>query len=542
MLAKIGKNRKDSGQTMVEFALALPVVLALVFGVIEFGFLLWSYSSVNSAAREAARYGIAIGDGTVAGQRYYDCAGIKNAAMRVGSFAGMEADDVLIHYDSGPNTTTKYATCEDLAAFAGDDTIEFGDRIVVSVTHDYQPIAALIGFNIQPFNMVATSNRTIVKSAEVVASGNGTGGTGGTPACFSVTTSHTGDGSDPTISPSQSSGCNLYEYLAGEDLTLSASPAIGWSVAGWSGTDNDASSSTTNTVSMPGGSTEISVTYFSGTPTCYSLSLSSNGTGSGSGPTASPTKSAVCGTSGTYVSGEVITLTATPNAGSAITGWSGTTNNASTSSPNTVSMPAGNHSASVTFDIAVPVCYSLSVSHTGNGSDPVPSASNCTGGTYVSGTLVTLNATADSGYDVSGWSGTDNDGSTSNTNTVTMTSNKSVSVAYVVSTVLDPPVNIEVADWKWQNGQKQCQRIDLSWTANPGWAPLTPVKYEVFNGSTSWGYITSAYWDANLNANMGELITVGVRAIFAGGVTSRTQEVTYACFENSLVLWGSVVK
>ena len=238
MIAKNRLNSKDLGQTMVEFAMVLPVVLSLVFGVIEFGFLLWSYSSVNSAAREAARYGIAIGGGTVSGQRYYDCAGIKNSAMKAGAFAGMEAGDVSIHYDNGPTNapgyTIKYNTCEELAALAGSDSIVFGDRIVVSVTHDYQPIASLIGFSIQPFNMVSTSNRTIVKSAEVVASGNGGGGGGGggTPACFTVSTSHTGDGADPMISPAKSSGCNLSEFLAGETLTISASPAIGWTVGG----------------------------------------------------------------------------------------------------------------------------------------------------------------------------------------------------------------------------------------------------------------------------------------------------------------------
>ncbi len=52
-------NRRH-GQGMVEFALALPIFLLLVFGVIEAGHLLMTYSAVYSAAREGARYGAAV--------------------------------------------------------------------------------------------------------------------------------------------------------------------------------------------------------------------------------------------------------------------------------------------------------------------------------------------------------------------------------------------------------------------------------------------------------------------------------------------------
>jgi hypothetical protein len=42
-------------QGMVEFALALPIVLMLMLGVVEFGRLMVTYSSVYTASREAAR-------------------------------------------------------------------------------------------------------------------------------------------------------------------------------------------------------------------------------------------------------------------------------------------------------------------------------------------------------------------------------------------------------------------------------------------------------------------------------------------------------
>ena len=51
-------HRNDSGQDLVEYALALPVFLLLVFGIMEFGILFMNYNTVAGAAREGARAGI----------------------------------------------------------------------------------------------------------------------------------------------------------------------------------------------------------------------------------------------------------------------------------------------------------------------------------------------------------------------------------------------------------------------------------------------------------------------------------------------------
>jgi Flp pilus assembly protein TadG len=50
------KNHK--GQSLVEFAIILPLLLLLVIGIIEFGMMLNSYLAINNAAREGARAGI----------------------------------------------------------------------------------------------------------------------------------------------------------------------------------------------------------------------------------------------------------------------------------------------------------------------------------------------------------------------------------------------------------------------------------------------------------------------------------------------------
>lgn len=48
--------RRQRGNTLTEFALILPFVLAGIFGVIEFGRALYTYHFVSYAAREASRW------------------------------------------------------------------------------------------------------------------------------------------------------------------------------------------------------------------------------------------------------------------------------------------------------------------------------------------------------------------------------------------------------------------------------------------------------------------------------------------------------
>jgi Flp pilus assembly protein TadG len=49
--------KHDQGQAVVEFALALPFLLAFIFFIVDAGFFAYSYISVTNAVREGARCG-----------------------------------------------------------------------------------------------------------------------------------------------------------------------------------------------------------------------------------------------------------------------------------------------------------------------------------------------------------------------------------------------------------------------------------------------------------------------------------------------------
>jgi Flp pilus assembly protein TadG len=59
----IGSLRRDrhelqKGQDLVEYALALPIVLLILMSILDLGRVIYVYSSLHNSVRDGARYGI----------------------------------------------------------------------------------------------------------------------------------------------------------------------------------------------------------------------------------------------------------------------------------------------------------------------------------------------------------------------------------------------------------------------------------------------------------------------------------------------------
>ena len=67
------RRRTDRGASAVEFALVFPILLVLVFGLIQYGLYFWALQGGSDLARSGARLA-AVGDDTIVGCNDFETA------------------------------------------------------------------------------------------------------------------------------------------------------------------------------------------------------------------------------------------------------------------------------------------------------------------------------------------------------------------------------------------------------------------------------------------------------------------------------------
>ena len=198
-------------------------------------------------------------------------------------------------------------------------------------------------------------------------------------------------------------------YDNGTVVGLTATPAAGYQFDGWSGDVSGATASVN--VTMDADKT-VTATF-----SLIQHALTINAANGSVATNPNPTN-------GTYDYGTVVGLTATPAAGYQFDGWSGDVSGA-TASVN-VTMDA-DKTVTATFSL---IEYTLTIVET-NGTinvNPTPSNVINNSGTFADGTVVSLTAVPDSGYQFDGWSG-DATGTT-NPLSITMDADKTVTAIF----------------------------------------------------------------------------------------------------------------
>lgn len=167
---------------------------------------------------------------------------------------------------------------------------------------------------------------------------------------YNLTVARSGSGSVTSSPAGISCGSDCSEaYASGTSVTLTATPASGYTFAGWSGACSGTGGCT---VSMT--TTRNVTATFNAIPT-YALTVSRSGSGTVTSAPAGINCGADCSES--YASGTSVTLSASPGSGYLFGGWSGAC--AGTASTCTVSMTAA-RSVSATFTASGPIVYQIS--------------------------------------------------------------------------------------------------------------------------------------------------------------------------------------
>jgi Flp pilus assembly protein TadG len=138
--------KDENGAVIAEFALVLPLLVFLLFGMIEFGLVLFNKQVITNASREAARAGIVI-DADTGGQGY---------DQWVQSIAENYCSNYLIDLGGSavPQVQPTYTA------------MGFGNELQVLVTYDYHflifgELAAVFGLS--DWSSVNLAARTVMR-------------------------------------------------------------------------------------------------------------------------------------------------------------------------------------------------------------------------------------------------------------------------------------------------------------------------------------------------------------------------------------------
>lgn len=143
--AQCGQRRTDDGAAAVEFALVVPFLILLTFGLIQYGFYFWAKQGGSDIARTAARMA-AVGAPASCVDFRSDVVGLID-----GFGAAQGAGTITRTYRNGPGNTDE-------------SLVEVGDVVTISVTFE----SIDLGMPIIPFVDGGRVSETVESRVEFV--------------------------------------------------------------------------------------------------------------------------------------------------------------------------------------------------------------------------------------------------------------------------------------------------------------------------------------------------------------------------------------
>lgn len=141
-LTLLRRLRRPAGAELIEFALVLPMLLLVIVGIFDFGFMFRDFGVITNAAREGARIGVLTG---------YSTTDVQTRAGTYITAAGLDATQA-----------TTAVAIEDLAV-GGTATVKVV-RVTVTYPHSFSflgPIASLVGGSFGSVSLRAVSTMRV---------------------------------------------------------------------------------------------------------------------------------------------------------------------------------------------------------------------------------------------------------------------------------------------------------------------------------------------------------------------------------------------
>lgn len=129
------RRRREAGQSLVETALVLPVLLIILMGIFDFGRAIFAYNAVSNSAREAVRVAI-VNQNTTA---------VEDEAKR--SAIGLDPAEIDVTF-----------SIPDCVA------VQVGCTAQVQVDHRWMAITPIIGNLIGPIPLSSTTEMKVERA------------------------------------------------------------------------------------------------------------------------------------------------------------------------------------------------------------------------------------------------------------------------------------------------------------------------------------------------------------------------------------------
>jgi hypothetical protein len=152
------RRRREHGQSLVEFALVIPIIVLMIASFVEIGRAVFAYNTVANAARQGARVAIVnqLPDVTDCDESrpiedpYEPHWSIIGCAILAGKTLGLSAANVTVAYVTPPSTTLSCSP-----------TLHVGCIASVTVTFQYDISTPFVSRFIGPITMTQTSEMPV---------------------------------------------------------------------------------------------------------------------------------------------------------------------------------------------------------------------------------------------------------------------------------------------------------------------------------------------------------------------------------------------
>jgi Flp pilus assembly protein TadG len=144
------KLRREAGGAAAEFAIILPLLMLILFGIVEFGLLLYNKQVLTNASREGARAGIVVGVPKLTDQQIRD-------------IIADYCNGLLVNFNGASSTISSTDDSNiEIDRSAGNN---FGNDLIVKVSYTYNflVLSVVNKFGFSLFDPIELKAITVMK-------------------------------------------------------------------------------------------------------------------------------------------------------------------------------------------------------------------------------------------------------------------------------------------------------------------------------------------------------------------------------------------